>query len=228
MGQSVNLLRPEHSGITLSSPPLRATIRYPLANSPEAFTFATASRQGHGMVYLFYLLAAISVISALVVVAARSPINSVIALVVCFLSIAGHYILLNAQFLAMVHVIVYTGAILVLMLFVIMLLNMNKMVEDRKAVVVQVLAVITGGLFLLTLLAATKQGLGTGRPEGFDGGIGLVGRVGQSLFKEYLLPFEVSSVLFLSAMAGAMMLAKKDGTENINLPPSSEPGERSE
>ncbi|MBS1943446.1 MAG: NADH-quinone oxidoreductase subunit J [Bacteroidetes bacterium] len=175
------------------------------------------------MQYLFYLLAAVSVIAALVVVVARSPITSVIALVVCFLSIAGHYILLNAQFLAMVHVIVYTGAILVLMLFVIMLLNMNSMVEERKSVVVRVLAWATGGLFLLTLMAAAKQGILLATPADFDPGIGLVQRIGTALFTDFLVPFEVSSVLFLSAMAGAMMLAKKDGTEHINLPPSSEP-----
>ena len=84
------------------------------------------------MQYLFYIFAAISVLSALVVVAARSPVNSVIALIVCFLSIAGHYILLNAQFLAAVQVIVYTGAIMVLFLFVIMLLNLNKATETHK------------------------------------------------------------------------------------------------
>src|SRR5690606_40098780 len=91
------------------------------AQFPRRVYFRHRSGQGHGMLYLFYLLAAISVIAALVVVATRSPINSVIALVVCFLSIAGHYILLNAQFLAMVHVIVYTEATMVLKSFVIML-----------------------------------------------------------------------------------------------------------
>lgn len=88
---------------------------------------------------------------------------------------------------------------------------------------VRLAAVITGGLFLLTMLAAAKQGLTLPVPAGFDPGIGLVKRIGTVLFKDFLLPFEVSSVLFLSAMAGAMMLAKKDGTEHINLPPSSEP-----
>ncbi len=175
------------------------------------------------MLYLFYFFAAISVIAALVVVSAKSPINSVIALVVCFLSIAAHYILLNAQFLAMVHVIVYTGAIMVLMLFVIMLLNMNTIVEVRKPMVTRILAVVTGGLFFLVLLAATRSGLSTPVPEGFDPGIGLVKRIGMSLFQDFLLPFELSSVLFLSAMAGAMMLAKKDDPSNVNRPPSSEP-----
>lgn len=177
------------------------------------------------MLYLFYFLAAISVIAALVVVATRSPINSVIALVVCFLSIAGHYILLNAQFLAMVHVIVYTGAILVLMLFVIMLLNMNKEVEARKPLITRILGVITAGLLLLVLLAATQKGLSMAPSAGYDPGIGLVRSIGMALFQDYLIPFEVSSVLFLSAMTGAMMLAKKDGTADLNLPPSSEPND---
>lgn len=177
------------------------------------------------MLYLFYLFAAVSVLAALAVVLAKSPVNSVIALVVCFLSIAGHYILLNAQFLAMVHIIVYTGAILVLMLFVIMLLNMNRQTGPRKPLLLRFTAVATGGLFLLVLLAATKQGLVGAAPGPYDPGIGLVGRIGMSLFRDFLLPFEVSSVLFLSAMAGAMMLAKKDGTDHLNLPPSSEAGE---
>lgn len=193
------------------------------ANSREGFTFAAGTRSGPKMLYLFYLLATVSVISALVVVAAKSPINSVIALVVCFLSIAGHYILLNAQFLAMVHVIVYTGAILVLMLFVIMLLNMNSLVEQHRPLMARLLAVATGGLLLLVLLAAVRQGLSIPPPESQDPGIGLVRHIGTVLFREYLLPFEVSSVLFLSAMAGAMMLAKRDGTDHLNLPPSSEP-----
>ena len=159
---------------------------------------------------LFYLFAAISVVSALVVVSARSPINSVIALVVCFLSIAGHYILLNAQFLAMVHVIVYTGAIMVLFLFVIMLLNLNKATEPKKTLVTRVAAVLAGGLFFLTLVAAIRHGISVPPANPYDPGTGLVRSVGMSLFTEFLLPFEVSSVLFLSAMVGVVMLGKKE------------------
>jgi NADH-quinone oxidoreductase subunit J len=171
------------------------------------------------MQYLFYLFAAISIVSALFVVSARSPINSVIALIVCFLSIAGHYVLLNAQFLAMVHVIVYTGAIMVLFLFVIMLLNLNSATEPRKKLMTRVAAVVAGGIFLLTLLAAVRHGIDIApKNAAFNGGVGLVRSVGMSLFNEFLLPFEVSSVLFLSAMVGALMLAKKDTPSNLPKP----------
>jgi NADH-quinone oxidoreductase subunit J len=162
------------------------------------------------MQYLFYLFAAISIVSALFVVGARSPVNSVIALIVCFLSIAGHYILLNAQFLAVVHIIVYTGAIMVLFLFVIMLLNLNKTVEPQKSLITRVAAVGAGGLFLLTLLGAIKDGIGIARPESYDIGVGLVKSVGNSLFTTFLVPFELSSVLFLSAIIGAVTLGRKE------------------
>lgn len=162
------------------------------------------------MLALFYLFAAISVISALVVVSARNPINSVIALIVCFLSIAGHYILLNAQFLAMVHVIVYTGAIMVLFLFVIMLLNLNKATEPMKSLATRIAAVTAGGLFFITLAAAVRNGIQVQAANEFDAGVGLVRSVGHVLFTEFLLPFEVSSVLFLSAIIGVVMLAKKE------------------
>jgi NADH-quinone oxidoreductase subunit J len=159
---------------------------------------------------LFYIIAAISVISAILVVSARNPINSVIALVVCFLSIAGHYVLLNAQFLAMVHVIVYTGAIMVLFLNIIMYLNLNKETEPRKTLLTRVAAVVAGGTLFLTLLGAVRQGITVAPANAFDGGIGLVRTVGTALFTDFLLPFEVSSVLFLSAMVGVVMLAKKE------------------
>jgi NADH-quinone oxidoreductase subunit J len=162
------------------------------------------------MQYLFYLFAAISVLSGLFVVTARNPVNSVIALIVCFLSIAGHYILLNAQFLAMVQVIVYTGAIMVLFLFVIMLLNLNNSTEPQKTLLTRIAAVVSGGVFLLTLLAATRQGVEIAAANPDDGSVGLVSRVGMALFQDFLLPFEVSSVLFLSAMVGALMLGKKE------------------
>jgi NADH-quinone oxidoreductase subunit J len=162
------------------------------------------------MTFLFYLLSAIMIISGLFVVFSRNPINSVIALIACFIAMAGHYILLNAQFLAVVHVIVYTGAIMVLFLFVIMLLNLNNATIPQKTSLTRISAAITGGLFFLVLIAATRQVIEIKPLFPFNSKIGLVSEVGKSLFHEFLLPFEVSSVLFISAMIGAMMFGKKD------------------
>jgi NADH-quinone oxidoreductase subunit J len=160
--------------------------------------------------YLFYLLAALSIISALLVVFSRVPVYSVLWLVVCFFTIAGHYILLNAQFLAIVHIIVYAGAIMVLFLFVVMLLNLNKENEQHKVNKVKFAAVISGGILFLTLIAAMHStALGTyALPP--TNNIGMIQQVGMKLFTDYVLPFELSSVLFLSAMIGAVVLAKKD------------------
>ena len=162
------------------------------------------------MVFLFYFLSAIMIICALMVVFSKNPINNVIYLIVCFLAMAGHYILLNAQFLAVVHVIVYTGAIMVLFLFVIMLLNLNKAIILRKSTVTRVSAVITGGIFFLVLLAATRQTFEIHAKYPFASDFGLVSGIGKVLFNEFLLPFEMSSILFISAMVGALMVGKKD------------------
>lgn len=159
---------------------------------------------------IFYILAAVAIISALVVVFSKSPVNSVIALIVTFLAIAGHYILLNAQFLAVVHIIVYTGAIMVLFLFVIMLLNLNRENEPHKKWTTKLAAVLSGGLFLLVLLAALKKLSLMPVKHPLQNNIGLVHDLGQVLFKDFLLPFEATSVLFLAAMVGAMMLGKHD------------------
>jgi NADH-quinone oxidoreductase subunit J len=162
------------------------------------------------MSLIFYILAAIAIISALVVVFSKSPVNSVIALIVTFLAIAGHYILLNAQFLAVVHIIVYTGAIMVLFLFVIMLLDMNRENEPHKKWTTKLAAVISGGLLLLVLLAALKKLSLMPLQHAVNNKMGLVHDLGQVLFKDFLLPFEATSVLFLAAMVGALMLGKHE------------------
>lgn len=162
------------------------------------------------MIFLFYLFSAIMIISGLMVVFSRRPINSVISLIICFLAMAGHYILLNAQFLAVVQIIVYTGAIMVLFLFVVMLLNLNTTYIPKKTSLTRIMAAIAGGLFFLVLLAATRKVIEIHPRYPFSSQTGLVSEVGKSLFHEFLLPFEVSSVLFISAMIGAMMFGKKD------------------
>ncbi len=159
---------------------------------------------------IFYILSAVTVLSALVVVFVRSPMYSVLSLIVCFFTIAGHYIFLNAQFLAVTHLIVYAGAIMVLFLFVVMLLNLNKESEPVKSARLKIAATVAGGMLFVTLLASYR----TVRIGQFnfpaDNQGGLVESIGMRLFTDYLIPFEVSSVLFLSAMIGAVLLAKKD------------------
>jgi len=162
------------------------------------------------MIYLFYLMTIILLISAVMVVISKYPVNSVISLIICFLAIAGHYILLNAQFLAVVHIIVYTGAIMVLFLFVLMLMNLNTKTESRRPVILKLAAVISGGLLFLVLVAALKGSFEIPVDKPFDNSIGLVKNLGRVLFSDFMLPFEASSVLFLSAMVGAVMLGKKD------------------
>ena len=159
--------------------------------------------------YLFFTLSILTIISALYVVFSRNPMYSVLSLIFCFFTIAGHYVLLNAHFLAIVHIIVYAGAIMVLFLFTVMLLNLNKETEPHKTNWIKVAAVITAGMLFLILIASLKSTqLGTFHlPHRSD--IGLVQNIGMKLFTDYLLPFEISSILFMSAMVGAVMLAKK-------------------
>ena len=158
---------------------------------------------------LFWALSAIAVGCALGVILSRNPVNSFMYLILTFFSISGHYILMNAQFLAIVNVIVYAGAIMVLFLFVIMLMNLNADVEPQKGQLVQLAGVISGGVLFLVLLAAIK----TATPIPIDKAsidIGLITNLGRVLFKDYVLPFEISSVLFLSAMIGAVVIGRKE------------------
>src|SRR6201998_4022160 len=113
---------------------------------------------------LFWTLSAIAVGCALGVILSRNPVNSVMFLIGTFFAISGHYILMNAQFLAIVNIIVYAGAIMVLFLFVIMLMNLNADVEPQKGQLVQLAGVISGGVLFLVVLAAIK----TAQTESMD------------------------------------------------------------
>jgi NADH-quinone oxidoreductase subunit J len=159
--------------------------------------------------YLFYLLSFLAIAFALMVVLSKNPIHSVLYLVLTFFAIAGHYVLLNAQFLAAVHIIVYAGAIMVLFLFVIMLLNLNKETEPHKSVWLKTSATVASGLLLIVLVGSIKSAASIHSTSSFNSSIGLIQNLGKTLFSDFLLPFEVSSILLLSAMVGAVMLGKK-------------------
>ena len=159
---------------------------------------------------LFYFLSAMALGSAIMVVVSKNAVHSVLWLIITFFAISGHYILMNAQFLGIVNLIVYAGAIMVLFLFVIMLMNLNADIEPKKNRWLKMAGIIAGGCLLLVLVAALKNAEIRGQHAQFnEGSIGLIENLGQLLFTEYVVPFEISSILFLSAMVGAVVIGKK-------------------
>jgi NADH-quinone oxidoreductase subunit J len=144
------------------------------------------------------------------VVFSRNPINSVLYLVITFFCIAGHYLILNAQFLAVVHIVVYSGAIMVLFLFVIMLMNLNKDTEPQKTWLSKIIAAVAGGLMLFVLVGTLKGAEQMNLATYGSSQIGTVKNLGKVLFSEFLFPFEIASILLLAAMVGAIMIGKKD------------------
>lgn len=165
---------------------------------------------------LFWALTALAIFSALMVVFSNNPVHSVLWLIVVFFAISGHYIIMNAQFLAIVNMIVYAGAIMVLFLFVIMLMNMNKESEPQKNKWLKLASVVSGGSILLVLIAALKDNVGYINSMRGEGNIGLIKNLGKTLFTEYVVPFEISSILFLSAMVGAVVLGRRERAETIS------------
>jgi len=160
---------------------------------------------------LFWLLSILALMSAILVVISKNPVHSVLWLILVFFAISGHYILLNAQFLAIVNLIVYAGAIMVLFLFVLMLMNLNADTEPQKNKWLKIAGVIAGGSLLLVLVAALKKAdLKSQVAEMNTGSIGLINNLGMVLFRDYVVPFEIASVLFLSAMVGVVVIGKKD------------------
>ena len=154
---------------------------------------------------LFYFFAVLALASGLAVVTRRNPISAALFLVLAFFSLAGIYVLLDAFFLAAVQVAVYAGAIMVVFLFVIMLLNLGP--EDLpRFMTKKVKWIYAGGSVLLTALLL---GLDLGRRVPGEPAFlpGEVGAIGDKLFGEYLLPFEITALLLLVAIVGSVVMA---------------------
>ena len=163
------------------------------------------------IVIIFYFLAAITLATALLTIYSRNPIHSAIYLVLCFFSIAGHYLLFNAQFLALVHIIVYSGAIMVLFLFTIMLMNLNKEDEVHKPRITRIGALVVFlimSIVFITIFINSKTIMTGYDTSGEDfQSIKVLGKV---LLNEYMFPFEFISILLLVAMIGTVLLTKKE------------------
>jgi NADH-quinone oxidoreductase subunit J len=166
------------------------------------------------LLIIFCILAAITLSTAFLTVFSRNPIHSAIYLVICFFSVAGHYLLLNAQFLAIVHIIVYSGAIMILFLFTIMLMNLNKENEVHKPRITRLGAIVSFCLVCMILIAIfvnSKPIAGEYIATGEDyQSIKVLGKI---LLNEYMVPFEFASILLLVAMIGTVLLSKKEKLE---------------
>ncbi|MDP2208227.1 MAG: NADH-quinone oxidoreductase subunit J [Bacteroidota bacterium] len=161
---------------------------------------------------VFFILAATSIISAILVITRRSPIISVVYLVFNFIILAIIYLTLHAQFIAVIQVIVYAGAIMVLFLFVVMLLNLGKeemlteKITYKKRIAIG-LAVVMSVQIIIGI--TTSFGEHPNQLSPLATQIGTVEHIGKVLFTQYLLPFEIASILLLAAIIGAVVLAKK-------------------
>ena len=162
------------------------------------------------MATLFYFIGFLAVISALFVVLNRNPVYSAVMLVFCFFSLAALYVLLEAYFVAVLEIIVYAGAIMVLFLFVIMLINVgnemksSKHLQKTKAIPLILISLFSLNIFLLILW----------RSEGLHqtdtiSTVGSIAAIGHALFTKYVLPFEIASLLLLVALIGTVYLSKR-------------------
>ena len=163
---------------------------------------------------LFCILSAITLSTAFLTIYSKNPIHSAIYLVICFFSVSGHYLLLNAQFLAIVHVIVYSGAIMILFLFTIMLMNLNKEDEVHKPRITRLGAIVSFCLICIVLILIfinSKPIVGEYDTTGQD--FQSIKVLGKILLNEYMVPFEYASILLLVAMIGTVLLSKKEKLE---------------
>jgi NADH-quinone oxidoreductase subunit J len=155
---------------------------------------------------VFFFFAAVAVIFALVVVLHRNPVVGALSLVASFFALAVMYVLLDAPFMAALQIIVYAGAIMVLFLFVIMLLNLQHQREDPTRPVQQFLGYFTSALFGVGLVYYLSKYAVMSTPAGgrFNATAGAIGR---QLFEAYIFPFEAVSILLLAAIVGALFLS---------------------
>ena len=164
----------------------------------------------------FWGLSALAILGALLCITQRNPVIGALSLVMTLFALSGIYVLLDAHFIAVMQVIVYAGAIMVLFLFVIMLLNVGRPgVSDVKGTAGKLTAVVLGGTLILELVILRRfiPGDSFRLPSGTVARMseeqGAVGFIAEPLFRAYLVPFEITSMLLLAAVVGAVVLAKR-------------------
>mgnify|MGYP003575001875 CR=1 FL=1 len=157
----------------------------------------------------FYIFSFLTLLCGVLVITRRNPVTSAMCLVLTIVSMAGLFVLLQAYFLAAVQILVYAGAVMVLFLFVIMLLDLREEIRRR----INKIRVVTGALAVLAVLAIIVNVIWTAQPgAGLPPSTlsGATAPLGRLLFQNFLLPFEILSLLLLVAMLGVILLSKKD------------------
>lgn len=179
---------------------------------------------------VFYVFAAFAVATASMCILSRSPMSAVLWLTATMLSLAALFVLLNAEFIGIIQVLVYAGAVMVLFLFVVMLLNLGHATSDMRGPAAVATTVVIAGLLVIQLFALWRyspdrlaaevaQAPQLSDPATLFSGAqitreetaarGVVGAVAAPLFQIYLVPFEITSILLLAAIVGAVVLAKR-------------------
>ncbi len=164
-------------------------------------------------IIFFYLVAFVVVVSGFLVILCKSPINSALGLVNTFFCLAIFYVMLHAPFMAAIQIMVYAGAIMVLILFVIMLLNLGTAARKRYTQGI-VWSAIASLMVLVNVVFFLKRGRVTGAEGDVTAfmveSVGHTELIGRTMFTEFILPFEIASILLLVAIVGAVVLAKKE------------------
>ena len=156
----------------------------------------------------FYLMAAVTLVSALMVIMARNPVHSVLWLILAFFSSAGLFVLIGAEFLAMLLVVVYVGAVAVLFLFVVMMLDVDFVELKDGTLRYWPFAMLVGIVFAAEIFMASVLGVHS-RPDAFDAAPGAdtnAEAIGQVMYTDYLLLFQLAGIVLLIAMIGAIVL----------------------
>jgi NADH-quinone oxidoreductase subunit J len=167
------------------------------------------------MVFFFFLFAIVGLASAVMVVTRKNVMHAALFLLLTFACVGATYVMLRAEFLAAVQVLVYAGAVMVLFLFAILLVNMPEAVRMRQWTRQSAVAVVLAGLTGLWLIIATVRAF-TGfaaPPEAATQPLGTPRAIGEALFSDYVLPFEIASLILLAAMVGAIVLARETARE---------------
>lgn len=162
--------------------------------------------------FLFYLLTILCIGAVLGMIIVRNQAYSALFVVLAFACTAGFFALLDASFIAVIQIIIYAGAIMVLFIFVIMMVDIKVGLTPEKKKWTLVLAVILGIVLLAELLVALRSALSP-MSSSVSGPTGGAGEIGMLLFTKYLYPFEITSILIIAAMVGAIVLVKKRGAE---------------